>query len=362
MRVPLSQSVPDIDFATLDLLPYGIIVVDQAGTIVYYNEREQQIAGRVRSEVVGRNFFTEIAPCTQVAAFQGRFREVMAAPGEGVVRFDFRFPFPDRPRDVAISLTPFAHSEAILCLITVADLTEQEVVRTHILAGERFRAFGQVAGGVAHNFKNMLFVISGNAELLAMETATPAGQAAVQRIDRAVKDSSAMIARISRILSPAEPAAMVAVDFAAVLRDAVMWIRDGLPHFAPGTRVTFDEQLGDVSLWGRGVEGELREGFMNLLKNAAEAITQEGTVTVAAARVAGEAVITIRDSGIGMSAETLARVFQPLFTTKGQAGTGLGLATTYATIQRHQGQIAVESTLGAGTTFVVTLPLAPGPD
>lgn len=360
MRARTSQSVPDIDFATLDLLPYGIIVVDQAGTIVYYNEREPQIAGRARREVVGRNFFTEVAPCTQVAAFHGRFDEVMAAR-VGVVRFRFRFPFPNQPRDVAISLTPFVHGEAVLCLITVADLTEQEVVRTHILAGERFRAFGQVAGGVAHNFKNMLFVIAGNAELLAQQVVTPEGQTALRRIERAVQDSSAMVARIARILSPAEPAAMRPVDLAAVVREAVMWTRDGQPHFAPGKQVTFDEQLGPQPLWVQGIEGELRESFMNLLKNAAEAIPAEGTVTVGAAAAGGEVVVTIRDTGTGMSPDTLARVFQPLFTTKGQAGTGLGLATTYATIQRHQGQIAVESALGEGSTFVVTLPAAPGP-
>ncbi len=102
-RVAVQQDTPKLDFATLDLLPYGIIVVNAQGMVLYYNAREEEIAKRRSEDVTGKNFFTEIAPCAQIQEFYGRFRETMQNEG-GVANFRFKFPFPERPRDVEISL------------------------------------------------------------------------------------------------------------------------------------------------------------------------------------------------------------------------------------------------------------------
>ncbi len=165
MRLPRpDQTAPRIDFATLDLLPYGVIVTDQDGVVLYYNKREEQIAGRSRGEVIGRNFFTEIAPCTQVTQFRNRFDD---ATSSGVTNtFAFLFPFPGSPREVEISLTGFNYDGNRLCMISVNDKTEQEQVRADILAAERFRELGEVAATVAHNFNNLLMIVQGNASLM----------------------------------------------------------------------------------------------------------------------------------------------------------------------------------------------------
>src|SRR5919199_3434370 len=97
LKLPTPQDQPEIAFAALDQLPYGIIVVDETGTILYYNAREEQIANRRREDVTGKNFFTEVAPCTQVQEFYGRFQETMRRTGL-VAHFHFHFPFPGRPR------------------------------------------------------------------------------------------------------------------------------------------------------------------------------------------------------------------------------------------------------------------------
>ncbi|MFH4324797.1 PAS domain-containing protein, partial [Acinetobacter baumannii] len=91
---------------------------DREGKILYYNAREEQIAGRRKENVIGRNFFTEVAPCTQVRDFYGRFQEAMNRPG-WTVNFQFRFPFPDNPREVEIALTSFENKGDRLCLISV---------------------------------------------------------------------------------------------------------------------------------------------------------------------------------------------------------------------------------------------------
>ena len=128
LMLPNSQDAPEMDFATLDLLPYGIIVVDEEGRILYYNAREEEIANRRREDVKGKNFFTQVAPCTQVQEFYGRFKETMHRVGL-VADFHFHFPFPERPREVEITLTSFQKDGSNLCLISVSDVTEKDVLR-----------------------------------------------------------------------------------------------------------------------------------------------------------------------------------------------------------------------------------------
>ncbi|HYE66236.1 MAG TPA: PAS domain-containing protein, partial [Pyrinomonadaceae bacterium] len=128
LRLPTLQDAPQIDFATLDLLPYGIIVLDEHGTVLYYNAREEQIAGRKRENVIGKNFFKEVAPCAQVEEFHGRFQEAMRRVGL-VTDFHFHFPFPGRAREVEISLTSFKKGDSNLCLISVSDVTEKNDLR-----------------------------------------------------------------------------------------------------------------------------------------------------------------------------------------------------------------------------------------
>ena len=139
LNLPTSQNIPEIDFATLDLLPYGIIVVDDVGKVLYYNAREEEIANRRREDVLGKNFFTEVAPCTQVQEFHGRFKETVHRAGL-VADFHFHFPFPERAREVEITLTSFQKDGLNLCLISVSDVTEKDLLREHLMRGAHIRS------------------------------------------------------------------------------------------------------------------------------------------------------------------------------------------------------------------------------
>jgi signal transduction histidine kinase len=103
---------------------------------------------------------------------------------------------------------------------------------------------------------------------------------------------------------------------------------------------------------------ELREVFVNLLRNAVDAIVGAGQITARTRAEDGHNVVEISDTGTGMSPEVQEKLFRPLFTTKGNRGTGLGLATCYAILRRHGGDIEVESTPNEGTNFIVRLPVA----
>jgi photoactive yellow protein len=360
IKLPISQDVPEVDFDTLDLLPYGIIVVDDRGTILFYNAREEQIAGRHRKDVLGKNFFTEIAPCAQVQEFYGRFQETMSEVGL-VVRFHFRFPFPDRPREVEISLTSFEKDGSRLCLISVSDVTEKTQRRDHLMRGERLREVGEVAASVAHNFNNLLAVIRGNAELISMRLAKDDPlQQRLEKILKASDDGTEMVKRISESTrhEARTSARRAEVSLNEIVKDSIAFTEDyaKASQDERGARVRFGVDLADDLPPVRANPGALREVFVNLLRNGVDAIEGEGRIVVRTRARGKHNIVEVSDTGQGMSPEVQEKLFRPFFTTKGERGTGLGLATCYATVRRHGGEIEVKSAPGHGTTFVVSLP------
>ena len=362
LNLPTSQDIPEIDFATLDLLPYGIIVVDDAGKILFYNAREEEIANRRREDVLNKNFFTEVAPCTQVQEFYGRFKETMHQAGL-VADFHFLFPFPDRAREVEITLTSFQKDGLNLCLISVSDVTEKDLLREHLMRGARLREVGEVAAGVAHNFNNLLTVIRGNAELLLMHLMDDAfARKRVEQILKASDDGEEMIGRIRESARhyPDAPAAMVAVPLNDLVKDSIAFTEDyaKASQDERGARIKFKTELADGLPPVLATASELREVFVNLLRNAVDAIEGAGQITARTRAEDEHNVVEISDTGTGMSPEVQEKLFRPLFTTKGDRGTGLGLATCYAILRRHGGDIEVESTPDKGTNFIVRLPVA----
>jgi photoactive yellow protein len=364
LSFPTTQDeLPEIDFATLDLLPYGIIVVDEQGRILYYNAREEQIAGRRREDVVGKNFFREVAPCTQVREFHGRFEEAMR--GVGLVKsFNFNFPFPERPREVEITLASFRKDNSQLCLISVSDVTEKNLLREHIRRTERLREVGEVAAGVSHSFNNLLTVIRGNAELaLAMLAESDPARQRVAKILKAADDGEEIVKRIRASTHHeemfAERSDAPLVDLNQVVKDSIAFTEDyaSAAQDERGARVHFETVLAEDKLGVRAHASELREVLTNLLRNAVDAIDGNGRITVRTRR--GDehwSIVEVADTGQGMAREVQERLFRPLFTTKGERGTGLGLATCYSVLRRCGGDIEVKSAPGAGSTFTVSLP------
>jgi photoactive yellow protein len=362
LSLPTTQDEPRIDFATLDLLPYGIIVVDEDGVILYYNAREEEIANRRREDVLGKNFFAEVAPCAQVREFYGRFKETMQRAGL-VADFHFHFPFPERPREVEITLTSFQKDGSNLCLISVSDVTEKDVLREHLVRGARLREVGEVAAGVAHNFNNLLTVIRGNAELLLMHLAGDAyARGRVEKILKASDDGEQMIGRIRESARhyPEAPAAMTALQLNELVKDSIAFTEDyaRASQDERDAQIHFKTELAESLPPVLATASELREVFVNLLRNAVDAIEKEGEVIARTRAEDGHNVVEIKDTGSGMSPEVQEKLFRPLFTTKGERGTGLGLATCYAILRRHGGDIEVTSAPGEGTTFTVKLPVA----
>lgn len=231
------------------------------------------------------------------------------------------------------------------------------------LETDRLRGLGQVAAGVAHDFNNALTAILGYAE--AMDQRLDDRDFLARGIDvirQAAHDATATVARIQRFAHGGREGIDSPVDLVALVHDGVAMTR---PRWADDAGVRSATYTLDVdttrAAWVYGKQGELREVLVNLIFNALDAMPEGGRVQVGVGREEDFGTFWVSDSGRGMPADVLTRIFDPFFSTKGDGGSGLGLAVSRGIIDRHGGSIEVESMPERGTTFTVRLPRCPEP-
>jgi signal transduction histidine kinase len=227
-----------------------------------------------------------------------------------------------------------------------------------MVRSEKLRALGEMAGGVAHDFNNILTVILGRAQLAIETVEDPVLKKSLTAIEQAAIDGATTVrslqeftrVRKDRISDPVNVSHMVMS--ALQMADPRLKERTEKDGVAIEVSTEINEKesvLGDIA--------ELREALINIIFNAVDAMPEGGKISIKAWRNDKQVVISIADTGVGMSDETKGKVFDPFFTTKGPSGVGLGLSMAYGIITRHGGDISVESSLGKGTTFYVKLPL-----
>ena len=236
---------------------------------------------------------------------------------------------------------------------------------------ERLRALGQMASGIAHDINNAISPIGLYAEsLLETETGlSENGRACLQVIERAIDDVAATVARMREFYRQREPQlALSTVNANLMVKHVVDLTRarwSDMPQ-QRGIVIAMRQELGEELPAILGVEGEIREALTNLIFNAVDAMPEGGTVTLRT-RYCGElgedagphVLVEVIDTGTGMDEATQRRCLEPFFTTKGERGTGLGLATVYGMVERHGARVAIESQLHQGTTVRLAFPVAP---
>lgn len=231
-----------------------------------------------------------------------------------------------------------------------------------VMQQERLRALGQMASGIVHDINNALSPILGYVELL-LET-EPDLNERVRRQLEVIKTAAADIAHIVtrirefyRSRGADEP--LFPVDLNRVVEQAIDLTRPrwrDIPQ-ERGVVIEVRPELEPGLPTVLGLEGEIREALVNLILNAVDAMPQGGVLTIRTFRQDDRVVLEVRDTGVGMDEETRRRCLEPFFTTKGKAGTGLGLAVVYGIMQRHEGDIQIESELGRGTVVRLVFPL-----
>jgi signal transduction histidine kinase len=228
---------------------------------------------------------------------------------------------------------------------------------------ERLSAFGEMAGGVVHDFSNALMSIIGYSEMLITNAAARADEATaldyLRIINTAGRDGAHVVSRLRDFYRPRGAADLFeSLDLKEIVLQSIAQARPRCHRRESDKEIRFETDLGDCANVS-GIGAELREVLTNLIFNALDAIPGQGLVTLRTRQQAGEVVVEVSDTGAGMSAEVRQRCLEPFFTTKGDQGTGLGLAMVFGIIKRHQGTLEIESEPGQGTTVRILLPACP---
>jgi PAS domain S-box-containing protein len=261
------------------------------------------------------------------------------------------------------------HGEAVRGVGISWDVTERRTLEVQYQQAQKMEAVGRLAGGVAHDFNNLLTVILGNCELLLTDIgADDARRSDIEEIQKAGRSAAGLTGRMlafsrKQIIEP------VLLD----LNQTVADVRTMLGRLI-GEDVTMQYELASEPAIVKADRGQMEQVVMNLAVNARDAMPKGGTLRVETANVELDesyakthlsvkpgkyVLLTVSDTGSGMTPEVQARLFEPFFTTKEVGkGTGLGLATVHGIVTRSGGSVDVYSEVGAGTSFKVYFPRA----
>jgi PAS domain S-box-containing protein len=236
-----------------------------------------------------------------------------------------------------------------------------------VMQQERLRALGQMASGIAHDINNAispatLYIDS----LLENEPALkPRSRKQLETIQRAVGDVAHTVARLGEFYRQADPHAnAVAIDLNQKVSQVVDLSRarwNDMPQ-QRGITIDLETELQPGLPAILGIASEIREALINLVFNAIDAMPRGGRLTLRTGLAPAEGAaepkvfVTVEDTGTGMSEEVRRSCMEPFFSTKGDQGSGLGLAMVYGIVKRHQAEIAIESEVGKGTTIRITFP------
>ncbi len=340
-----------------------IIEISQKGECHYTSPNCHAVLGYESGDLLGKNFFGFVHPEERKSLTEA-FHIQMESLQENDMMCRVQTKLGEW-RWFESHIHPFRTSVGTVKGVIVArDITEQRQVEEERVRATKLESVGILAGGIAHDFNNILTSVFANIGLAKMITAKGASsnQSVVERLSAAEKACLRARDLTKQLLTFAKGGAPVksTTSIASIISDTV--------EFAlRGSSVRCHRQIPD-QLWTVVVdEGQISQVLQNLVINAEQAMPEGGEISVNVENTSispssdlplkhGNYVrVTVTDQGIGIPPDHLSKIFDPYFTTK-QRGSGLGLATTYSIIKRHEGHISVASSLGKGATFTLYLP------
>jgi two-component system cell cycle sensor histidine kinase/response regulator CckA len=344
----------------------GFFEVDLAGTLTFVNKSLCRIFGYSRDELMGLNNRQYTTPETADKMYQifnhvyrtGRPAKVTDYE---IIRKNGKSCF----LEVSASLLRDSHGNPVGFRGMVRDVTAQKTLEAQLTQGRKMEAIGTLAGGIAHNFNNLLMGIQGHISLMLLDTPrTHPHFDRLTNVERLIENGSKLTGQLLGYARGGK--------YEARLLDLNRLVKETSQTFGLTKKeITIHMDLSPDLKHVTADRGQMEEVLMNLFVNAADAMPKGGDLFLATQNVTERtlegkpfkvepgdyALITVRDTGSGMDRETMDRIFDPFFTTKPVGrGTGLGLASVYGIIKGHHGYIDVESTKGVGTCFRIYLP------
>jgi two-component system, cell cycle sensor histidine kinase and response regulator CckA len=356
--------------AIIDANPSLVFVKDWDGRFVLVNQATAEIYGTTVDGLIGKTDADFNPNAEEVAHFLRDDRDVMAS---GRPKFISEEPVtnPDTKQTrwfqtIKVPLR-LPGENAVTMLGVATEITERKQLEEQLLQSQKMEAVGQLAGGVAHDFNNILTAIVGYTDLLAAEFTGDAQQLEdLEEIRKAARRAAALTRQLlsfsrKQVLEPR------IIDVNAVVTNLDKMLRSLISE-----NIELKTMLAPDVDAARVDPNQLEQVIMNLAINARDAMPEGGLLTIETANatldenyaarhvsvIPGDYVmIAVTDTGCGMTEETKARIFEPFFTTKPAGrGTGLGLSTVYGIVKQSGGNIWVYSEMGTGTTFKIYFP------
>jgi two-component system, NtrC family, sensor kinase len=341
----------------LESLNDGLAVLNRDDRVVRWNRRLEELYGVRHEQAVGHRF-DEIFDSSVFDVLRSARRE--SPDGAAIYRVPLKTRHgQERRLLVNVATTPLRDSDGAIAgtIVIIEDISARVQLEEQLQISEKMASIGLLAAGVAHEVNTPLTGISSFVQML-MQGAEPDDPKT--RVLEKIESQTFRAAKIvNGLLNLARPAQVDSgpVDVNVVVNDVLSL----LEHQLRNGRIQVRKELAPSVAMVQGIEYKLQQVFLNLFLNARDAMPKGGWLTIATRTEGDKTVVEVADTGSGIPADQLSRIYDPFFTTKEIGkGTGLGLSITYGIVQEHGGAIACESAPGQGTRFSLTLPTAPG--
>jgi PAS domain S-box-containing protein len=352
------SSVAYLSEQAIDRTPQGICLLSLEGDVVRINKGLERLHGENVSQIVGRSpavLFHDpkvfVAALARAAASnQEEMADISLVNSEGQIF----------SADVSLVKLPDDGHGTGGYLLVIDDMTKKKASAKKVLQTEKLAALGTMAGGVAHDFNNLLMSILGNVQLILPMIQDEDVRRRLANVEKAVHEGAETVRRLQKFTKrerEVDVASTIKVDVSEVVSEIVDLTR---PHWKNemekhGHSIEFKLGL-EANCFAAMQPSDFREVMMNLVFNAIQAMPEGGTIGISSKTEDDSVLVEVSDTGIGMSEEVAARIFDPFYTTKGISNSGLGLSVTWSLVGRSGGEIQVKSKPGKGSVFLVRLP------
>jgi PAS domain S-box-containing protein len=337
----------------------GVLVTDAQDVVVFANRAFAEMVGMSGQALRGRRWTELLATSQDIAALTRQMRQpswqgeiLLLTPGGD-------------PRPVLVTLSTASTADGEVQRIGVfRDVSREHELRFRLIREQKFRTLGSLAAGVAHNINNRLTPVLGWTEMLLERLAAddPIDQDelvhALRVINQGASDSVETVRRLQEYSRPARVRGPEGVQLRDVLEQLLALTRPQWDNEAARRGIRYEVDLrAEPAPVILAVASEIREALLNILENALAAMPAGGRLSLHVRGEGERAVVTIADTGRGMSAEVQRLAFEPFFTTRSsEGGSGLGLSLAQEIVHRYRGSISVSSLEGVGTTFTLSFP------
>jgi two-component system sensor kinase FixL len=332
----------------------GFVTIDEHHRVIIFNKAAEKIFGYSREEIMGKDLGLILSPVCEQGHKQAvaRFLETRKSKliGHQTEFMTTRKNGEKFPLSISFSLSEIEGTVYFTGI--VRDLSETKALQEKIAQSERLAALGQLVAEITHEIKNPLIMIGGFARQLSRTIQDEKSQSKLKIISDEVQRLENLLLELKEVYRP-QQLAIEKVNINTLLREIVSLSSEDCKV----ADIALQVETPEDPIWVEGDPGKLKQVFLNLVKNAMEAMETGGRLMISSKRSAGRAEITISDNGPGILPENREKLFTPFFTTK-RRGTGLGLSVSKKIIEEHPGgTLDLDSEEGKGTVVRISLPL-----